>query len=257
MATVAPPASSVDHDEQGVVAGDGAEHLGQAGAVEGGGDDVGRAGRGAQDDEVAGVGDLDDPVAEHPAEVVLGGALVRGQLGDGVDGLAAGDPDLDGAEVLEVARHGGLGGGDAVGGQQLDEVGLAGDGVVGEQPGDAVLALRLGEGLGVGVGLGGHQASSSRKRSRPREACRRLWAWGKTRLCGPSTTEAVTSSPRWAGRQCRKMAVGTGRRHHGVVDGEALEGAAAGLGLGLLAHRGPDVGVDGVGALGGLGGPGR
>ena len=41
-------------------------------------------------------------------------------------------------------------------------------------------------------------------------------------------------------------------RHHGVVDDEALEGPVAGLGLGLEAHGGPDVGVDGVGALGPL-----
>ena len=42
-----------DDDDQGVVAGDGAEHLGQAGAVEGGADDVGGARWRAQDDEVA------------------------------------------------------------------------------------------------------------------------------------------------------------------------------------------------------------
>ena len=37
---------------------------------------------------------------------------------------------------------------------------------------------------------------------------------------------SVTSSPRWAGRQCRKTAVGAGRGHQRVVDGEALEGLA-------------------------------
>ena len=83
-----------------------------------------------------------------------------GQLGDGVDGLAAGDPHLDGPEVLEVARHGGLGGRDAVGGEQLDEVGLAGDGVLGEQLGDAVLAL----GLGVITALLQEEAEEARGR---------------------------------------------------------------------------------------------
>src|SRR5690606_30994974 len=130
---------------------------------------------------------------------VLGGALLGGQLGDGVHGVAAGHPDLDGAEVLEVARDGGLGGLDALGGQELHEVGLAGDRLLGQQPDDAVLALRLGH---------RHQASSRRKRSTPRKAWRRLWACGNTTLWGPSTTEAATSSPRWAGRQCMNSAPG-------------------------------------------------
>src|SRR5690606_7001530 len=93
----------------------------------------------------------------------------------------------------------GLGGLHALRGEQLDEVGLAGDGVVGEELGDAVLPLRLGQ---------RHQASSSRKRSTPRKAWSRLWACGITTLWGPSTTEAATSSPRWAGRQCMKRASG-------------------------------------------------
>ena len=137
------------HDEQRVVAGDGAEHAGQPGPVERRADDVGRARRGAQDDEVAGVRDLDHPVAEHPAEVVLGRPLVVGQLGDGVDGLAAADPHLDGAEVLEVARDRRLRGGDALAGEQLDQLGLAGHRVLLEQLADAVLALRLARALGA------------------------------------------------------------------------------------------------------------
>jgi len=34
--------------------------------------------------------------------------------------------------------------------------------------------------------------------------CMRLAACCKTTLCGPSITSSVTSSPRWAGRQCMK-----------------------------------------------------
>src|SRR6185437_12739369 len=37
-------------------------------------------------------------------------------------------------------------------------------------------------------------------------ACRRFSASSKTTLCGPSITSSLTSSPRWAGRQCMKMA---------------------------------------------------
>ena len=73
-------------------------------------DDVRRARRRAQHDEVARVRDLDDPVAEHPAQVVLGRALLLREIGDGVDALATAGPHLDGAQVFEVARHGGLGG---------------------------------------------------------------------------------------------------------------------------------------------------
>ena len=61
--------------------------------------------------------DLDDPVAEDPAQVVVGGPLLVGQLGDGVGRLAVAGADLDGPEVDEVARHGGLGRGHALGGR--------------------------------------------------------------------------------------------------------------------------------------------
>ena len=37
-------------------------------------------------------------------------------------------------------------------------------------------------------------------------ACRRFSASSNTTDCGPSITSAVTSSPRWAGRQCMKIA---------------------------------------------------
>ena len=80
------------------------------------------------------------------------------------DGLAPGDPDLDGAQVLEVAGDRRLRGAHAVGGEQLDQVGLAGHRLLGEQAGDPVLALGLGERLGRRE-LRCHQPSSSRKRS--------------------------------------------------------------------------------------------
>ena len=114
---------------------------GQPRAVEGRGHHVGAARRRAHDDEVARVRDLGHPLAQHPAEVVVGGEAVGLVLGDGVGELAAGQAHLDGAEVVEVAADGGLGGGDAGVGQQLDELGLAGDLVLGQEPGDPVLAL--------------------------------------------------------------------------------------------------------------------
>ena len=88
-----------------------------------------------------------------------------------------------GAEVLEVARHGGLSGGDAFAGQEVHELGLVGDGVAGHQFGDGLLALNLGR----------HQRTPRRNAISPRAACMRLWAWRMTWLCGPSMTSAATS----------------------------------------------------------------
>ncbi len=45
-----------------------------------------------------------------------------------------------------------------------------------------------------------------------------------------------------------KIASGPAGRHKIVVDLIGLEDGAAAIGLGFLAHAGPDVGVDGVGA---------
>ena len=46
-------------------------------------------------------------------------------------------------------------------------------------------------------------------------ACIRLAAWRQTTLWGPSTTAALISSPRWAGRQWSTTA-SVGRRGHQV-----------------------------------------
>jgi hypothetical protein len=66
---------------------------------------------------------------------------------------------------------------------------------------------------------------------------------------GPSMTSSVTSSPRCAGRQCRKMASGAGPRHERVVHVVAPRTPLARRRLLLLPHGRPDVGVDDVGAL--------
>ena len=114
-----------------------------------------------------------------------------------------------------------------------------------EQRRDAVLALLLGEAHLVGP-LG--EATTSA----PRAAARRLAACSNTALRGPSITSASTSSPRIAGRQCRKMASASAASNNDGCDVEALEIAAALVRLGLLTHRDPDVGVDRVRALDGV-----
>ena len=176
-----------------------------------------------------------------------GAAALLGVLGDGVRHRPAGDAHLHRAEVLEVAAHRRLRGDDAVGREQLDELRLARHGLLLEQPRDAVLALRLARASPSGVlslgelreqGAGGVHA------------VRRLLPHHATR--GPSMTSAVTSSPRWAGRQCRNHAVRPGRVHERGVDLVARERGSPDVGLVLLAHRRPHVGVDGVGALHGL-----
>ena len=80
-------------------------------------------------------------------------SLLVGQLGDGVGRLALGGADLDGAQVDQVARHGGLGGGHALGRQQVDQLLLAGDRGRGQELADQVLALGAPLPLPVGAGL--------------------------------------------------------------------------------------------------------
>ena len=86
-ARCAPPALSRHHQDR-VVTGDRTDHALEPAAVEGRPHHVRRARRGAQHDEVGGVGHLHHPLPEHPAQVVLGCHLVLGQLGQGVDRLA-------------------------------------------------------------------------------------------------------------------------------------------------------------------------
>ena len=76
----------------------------------------------------------------------------------------------------------------------------------------------------------------------------------QTTDCGPSMTAVATSSPRLAGRQWRKIASGLASAISSSVTWKGASAARTRLPLGLLAHRGPDVGVDGVGARDGRGG---
>ena len=215
-------------------------------------DHVGGARRRPQHDQVGRVADLDHPVGQHPAEMVLGRAVVLGQLRDGVDAVAGRGPDLDRPELLEVAGHGGLGGDHTVGGQQLDQLGLAADRLLFEQPGDAVLALVLGQaGASVPWRVTGRRLAAV-DLDQPPQPARGTRPTGcgpgrNTMLCGPSTTEAATSSPRWAGRQCMKTACAAAAA---MIDSSTWKPAKASrrdLVLVLEPHRRPHVGVDDVG----------
>ena len=85
--------------------------------------DMGRSGRRAQHHQIARVGHLDHPLPQHPAQVILRRDLVHRQLGQRVGGVAAGQPHLDCAQVLEVPRHRGLRGLHALLGQQARPAG--------------------------------------------------------------------------------------------------------------------------------------
>src|SRR6478672_1183337 len=56
--------------------------------------------------------------------------------------------------------------------------------------------------------LGRSQAPARHQARIPFWACRRFSASSNTTDCGPSITSSVTSSPRWAGRQCMNSASG-------------------------------------------------
>ena len=112
-------------------------------AVERRGDDVGAPRRRAHDDEVAGARHLGDPLPHHAAQVVERGDTLGRELGHGVHRRPARHADLDRAEILEVARHGRLGCGDPLAGEQLHELRLVRHLVLLDQTGDRLLSLHL------------------------------------------------------------------------------------------------------------------
>ena len=71
---------------------------------------------------------------------------------------------------------------------------------------------------------------ASRHQARmPFWACRRFSASSNTTDCGPSITSSVTSSPRWAGRQCMKSASGLACAISRGIDLIGLEQVVAAL----------------------------
>ncbi len=140
-----------DH-HHGVVAGDGAEHVAELGLVERRGQEVRRAGRGAQHDEVGARLGGDEQLLAQPGQPALaGGGLARGDRrpvttlgGHGVHQRAGGGADLDRVELDEVAAERGLGDDDAVVGEQLAELALRPDLAVVEQVDLELLAGVLG-----------------------------------------------------------------------------------------------------------------
>jgi hypothetical protein len=134
-------------DQEGVVAGDGAEHLGQLGLVEAGGEVLGGAGRGAQHDQVgAGLGRHEQLAAQLGQAGLAGGGLggrhrspVAALGRYGVHQGAGGGPDLHRVELEQVARQGGLGHADTAVRQHRRELALGVHLVVGDQLDDLLV----------------------------------------------------------------------------------------------------------------------
>ena len=101
------------HDEDGVVAGDGADDLGQARPVQRAGQELGGARRGAQHGEVAAGVDAGEQLAQQPDQPGRGlprrrAAAARRPRGSGRRPAVAA-AHLDRAQLLQVPREGGLG----------------------------------------------------------------------------------------------------------------------------------------------------
>ena len=111
--------------------------------------------------------DLGHPLPHHPPQMVLAARCRAGSY----SGIAytvspPGHPHLHRTEVVEVARHRRLGGRDALGGEQVDQLGLAGDGVLADQPARSSVA----------VGPWWSWSDSHQEGHRtPRAVCIRLW----------------------------------------------------------------------------------
>ena len=205
----------------GVVAGDGADDLGQAGPVQRAGQELRGARRGAQHHQVAARVGAGEQLAQQPASAGPGacsasrsGALAV--LRDHVDGRAAvGAAHLDRAQLLQVAGERRLG--DAARRRRrAARPARSASASASARISSTIRACRAASGQ-----RRGHRGSLGRSSSQASSAfcaCSRFSAWSKTALGGPSSTSSVISSPRWAGRQCSTIASRRGVREQVRVD---------------------------------------
>ena len=112
-----------------------------------------------------------------------------------------------------------------VGGQQLDQLRLAGHGVGLEQPGDAVLALGLAELHRRHASPGTEQPAPGA----PRTACMRLAGLGPDPAAGPVEHGRGDLLAAVGGQAVQDDGVGRGAGHQLVVDREPGEGLASEL----------------------------
>jgi hypothetical protein len=119
-------------EQQRVVARDGAEDVVELGLVDGGGEELRRARRGARHDQVGRRLGRDEQLPGQPGHPLLLGRLTQRRpgraesalAGHGVDEFAAGVADLHRAQVVEVAAERGLGDVQPVVGEELRQLAL-------------------------------------------------------------------------------------------------------------------------------------
>jgi hypothetical protein len=134
-----------DDDEDGVVAGDGAEDLRPLFPVEGFGDGLGAAGEGSDDEEVAGAFGGDEESGKEPVE---GRRVVPGFWWQGVEVAAFCVGHLEEAEFAEVPGEGGLADVEAADSEEFAELLLAGHPVALDDFADGGVAHSLAHGSG-------------------------------------------------------------------------------------------------------------
>ena len=243
---MAPAGGLGRHHQHGVVTGDRPDHPGEPAPVERRAYDMGGPGRRPEHDEVARMVGLDHPLPQHPAQVVLGGDLV----GRAVRARRRPCPHR---EVGPSRRPAPPGPGTRWSGWRRSRRRRAAPpGGPGCRPRSASssLVIRCWRWCLVTRVTARHPARSPRPAG-PRMACIRLAACCQTTLRAPSTTAALISSPRWAGRQWSTTASGARPGHQGLVDAKPAKAASRASALVLLAHRRPHIGVEGAGAVGG------
>lgn len=142
-----------EDDEDGVIAGDGAEDLVPFLAVESDGQGLSATGEGMDDDEVV---DAFGGEEEGGCEALEAGGLVGGVGGHVVGGVAVGSGLFDEAEGADVAGEGALADVEALVCEEVAELVLGPDGVVPDELEDG----------GVAAGPGGHDQRRNPRSSR-------------------------------------------------------------------------------------------
>ena len=163
------------------------------------GQELRRAGRGAEHDEVgAGVG-ADQQLAAEPSQPRraggglhrCGGTSVAALAGHGVDERARGAAHLDGVQLDQVSRQRRLRDLDALLGEQCRELALRPDLVVAHaarRSGGGGRSWCAGRRVASVMSASSSAVASARNVSTAFCACRRFSASSQTTLCGPSMT---------------------------------------------------------------------
>ena len=252
-ARASPPRGSPADDQDGVVAGDGAEDVGELGLVEGAGEELRGARRRPEDHQVGARLGAHQQLAAQARQALGARDGLDGRPGSSVASLgrhgvhqrAGGRPHLDRVELDEVARQRRLGDVQAAVGEEVGELGLRAHLVVRHQLDDQLVPRVLGRGA---ERVRAHGPSSSRKASTAFWAWRRFSASSQHDALGAVDHVGVDLLAAVGREAVQEDRAGVGLRHQLGGDLPGPEELDARLRLLLLAHRHPGVGDDDVGA---------